>query len=420
VAEIEKNSGIQIDLVLVNGDFEAMRNESDLNSLACPPKYRHMGSFVEYYTKKRKAPYLTIIVGGNHESSNYLSELHYGGWLAENIYYLGKCGVVKVKNFRIGGISGIFKGPSYRKGYYENFPLDDSDMRSIYHVREYEILKFSLIEKPLDIMMTHDWPNNITDFGDVAKLLKFKPHFEEEINQGTLGSPPSQFLLEKLKPALWLSAHLHTYFEAHVTHPNTTKTTQFLALGKPTPKSVWYKPLSLIKNADGSVKIEQIKFDSKISGPDSVNEMKKEIEPIKILERKIPEIHLDIEWVSIIRATDELMSLKIHADYYTFLQGFKNYVKYCPFKGKPMQCEVNYKELSEMAKKEEEAFLKYTKNENIKVPDYDVKKSDKEYNPQTNQLLSIIGIKSKLYPDLKGDPIKYLKAEQEIDVLEFL
>jgi len=34
---------------------------------------------------------LTIFIGGNHEASNYLQELPYGGWVAHNIYYLGEC-----------------------------------------------------------------------------------------------------------------------------------------------------------------------------------------------------------------------------------------------------------------------------------------------------------------------------------------
>jgi len=33
---------------------------------------------------------LTIFIGGNHEASNYLQELPYGGWVAPNIYYLGE------------------------------------------------------------------------------------------------------------------------------------------------------------------------------------------------------------------------------------------------------------------------------------------------------------------------------------------
>jgi len=43
-----------------------------------------------YYSGEKKAPVLTVFIGGNHEASNYLQELPYGGWVAPNIYYLGE------------------------------------------------------------------------------------------------------------------------------------------------------------------------------------------------------------------------------------------------------------------------------------------------------------------------------------------
>ena len=46
----------------------------------------------QYYSGEKKAPVLTIFIGGNHEASNYLQELPYGGWVAPNIYYLGYAG----------------------------------------------------------------------------------------------------------------------------------------------------------------------------------------------------------------------------------------------------------------------------------------------------------------------------------------
>jgi len=53
-----------------------------------------------YYSGEKKAPVLTIFIGGNHEASNYLQELPYGGWVAPNIYYIGEylplCVVFKV------------------------------------------------------------------------------------------------------------------------------------------------------------------------------------------------------------------------------------------------------------------------------------------------------------------------------------
>ena len=58
-------------------------------------------------------PY-TLAVGGNHEASNHLWELHYGGWVAPNIYYLGAAGVVNFGGVRIAGLTGIFNPRHYR------------------------------------------------------------------------------------------------------------------------------------------------------------------------------------------------------------------------------------------------------------------------------------------------------------------
>ena len=68
-----------------------------------------------------------------------MRDLYYGGWVAENIYFLGYSGVVQVKKgdqcLRIGGISGIEKGYDYKKGYFEKPPYNKNELRSIYHIR---------------------------------------------------------------------------------------------------------------------------------------------------------------------------------------------------------------------------------------------------------------------------------------------
>jgi len=92
MAECENFVGRKVDLLLICGDFQAVRNEDDLECLACPPKYRQMNSFYKYYSGEKKAPVLTIVIGGNHEASNHMQELPFGGFLAPNIYYLGYAG----------------------------------------------------------------------------------------------------------------------------------------------------------------------------------------------------------------------------------------------------------------------------------------------------------------------------------------
>lgn len=53
-----------------------MRYPPDLLSMACPPKYRALGQFHNYYAQRKVAPVLTIVIGGNHESSGYMWELY--------------------------------------------------------------------------------------------------------------------------------------------------------------------------------------------------------------------------------------------------------------------------------------------------------------------------------------------------------
>ena len=59
------------------------------------------------------------MIGGNHEASNHLRELYFGGWLAPKIYFLGYSGCVIVRKgdfeLTVGGISGIFTFPSFNR-----------------------------------------------------------------------------------------------------------------------------------------------------------------------------------------------------------------------------------------------------------------------------------------------------------------
>ncbi|KAG0093367.1 lariat debranching enzyme [Podila epicladia] len=176
----EQAHGYKVDLLLICGDFQSIRNEADLDTIACPRKYLQLGTFHKYYSGECKVPVPTVFVGGNHEVSNYLWELYHGGWVCPGIYFLGFGGVINVGGLRIGGMSGIYKPAHYETGHFEITPYNDNHKRSVYHVRRY----------------------------DVYKML--------QIRSNTLGSIAYEHVLASVRPAHWFSAHLHVRFTAVV------------------------------------------------------------------------------------------------------------------------------------------------------------------------------------------------------------
>lgn len=116
IQEREEEEGLKVDLLLICGDFESIRNYSDLECVAVPQKYRKLNSFHEYVMGTKVAPILTVFIGGNHEASNVLQSLYYGGYVAPNIYFLGFAGVINFRGIRIGGLSGIYNFRHYRQG----------------------------------------------------------------------------------------------------------------------------------------------------------------------------------------------------------------------------------------------------------------------------------------------------------------
>ncbi|KAF3350029.1 hypothetical protein VdG2_01844 [Verticillium dahliae VDG2] len=203
-----------VDVLIIGGDFQAVRNAADLTVMSVPAKYREMGDFWEYYAGARTAPYLTLFAGGNHEAASHLWELYYGGWAAPNIYYLGAANVLRLGPLRIAGMSGIWKGFDYRKAHHERLPFGADDVKSFYHVREVDVRKLLLIREQVDVGISHDWPRAIEKWGDEKALWRMKPDFEAESRDGTLGNVAAEYVLDRLRPPYWFSAHLHCKFSA--------------------------------------------------------------------------------------------------------------------------------------------------------------------------------------------------------------
>lgn len=239
IAAADTAAGRRTELVILCGDVQALRNPGDLASLAVPDKYKRMGDFQRYYAGATVAPYLTVLVGGNHEGSGYLDELALGGWVAPNMYFLGHAGAVHVAGLTVAGLSGIYKDRDYDAGRWERAPYTPASVRSAYHVRRFDVDRLALLASVAhvapDVLVTHDWPASITRYGDAARLFAVKPFFRPDAQNGELGNPHTDALGEILRPRYWFAAHLHTKFPARIEWPHA-------AAAKPRPSPA---PLTL-------------------------------------------------------------------------------------------------------------------------------------------------------------------------------
>ncbi|KAE8152900.1 lariat debranching enzyme, C-terminal domain-containing protein [Aspergillus avenaceus] len=221
-ASVEKAATLKgwdgVDLLIIGGDFQAVRNSNDMACMSVPQKFKELGDFHEYYSGQRTAPYLTVFIGGNHEAGNHLFELYYGGWVAPNIYYMGAANVLRCGPLRIAAMSGIWKGYDYRKSHFERLPYNKDDVQSIYHVRELDVRKLLQIRTQVDLGLSHDWPKQIENYGDYETLFNIKRGFRQDSQEGKLGNTAAKYVLDRLRPAYWFSAHLHVKFAACLQH----------------------------------------------------------------------------------------------------------------------------------------------------------------------------------------------------------
>jgi len=209
----EAQTGRKCDLLLCTGDFQAMRDQIDLETLSCPEKYRRMGDFWKYYVGMCEAPVLTVVIGGNHEAVGYMREMSLGGWLAPNILYLGEAGVVTIGSLRIAGLSGIYRHEDYSLPALQP-PLYGKKLKEGYAVKSYSVANLMQVSGSVDLFLTHDWPQHVAYKGDTDALLQRKPFLQRDL--GKMGNPYSQQIADRLQPKYWLASHMHVRWNAEI------------------------------------------------------------------------------------------------------------------------------------------------------------------------------------------------------------
>jgi lariat debranching enzyme len=283
LGEIQHRTSIEADFMICCGDFQAIRTAEELESLACPSVYRHLKDFHKYWRGDAIPRCLTLFVGGNHEAPGHLREMYFGGFASKDIFYLGASGVYRVNGVRIAGLSGIYKSHDLDKPIFEAPPYNENSKRSAYHVRRFEMNKLMQIQEPVDIVVSHDWPTGITDFGDTETLLRLKDktgQLRSEINSGQLGNPHTMAILKKLKPKFWFAGHMHIKYSALYEHEDGS-VTRFLALDKCIPRRPFLQLLSLDEDAEL-------------------------IQHSHVTPRSEPaQVCLDLEWLAILKKTND-------------------------------------------------------------------------------------------------------------------
>jgi len=135
-------------------------------------------------------------------------------------------------------------------------------MRSVYHVREFDVYRLGKIKKPIDIFISHDWPSGIALFGDTNDLIRKKQFLAKEIYDNSLGNPYGSELMRILQPKYWFAAHLHVKFAAVFKHDEeANKVTKFLALDKCLPKRHFLQVIDIKDNKMNEDDSFELKYD---------------------------------------------------------------------------------------------------------------------------------------------------------------
>lgn len=188
--EWERRNKKRIHAVLFPGDLDTIVREE------APDAIRSM--VADYYYGSKKAPYMTFFVAGNTDEWGVLRWFPGGGFIAQNMFFLGRSGYADFMGIRIAGLSGI-----YNKREYENsLPKEPNFLPwQCYRRNEVENLK---AWHP-DIVVLHEWVNP-----DSGKLCKEgDAHFRELCK---MKKTPLREVIETIQPKYVFMGHKHDLY----------------------------------------------------------------------------------------------------------------------------------------------------------------------------------------------------------------
>lgn len=196
-----------------------------------------------------KFPCLVVICGGNDEAGDLIAQLPFGGFIAPNIYYMGRAGIIDYKGMRISGYGGVFAISDFGRNVYERVPLvEEKDVKSSIHVRAfsglqlylYSVFEQDIFSKQPDFLMSHDWPRYMPPVFKNA-LSKVRQCLVERVDRE--GIPFGLKLIDGVQPKNVVCAHHHTKFEFQLSRDYGK--VNFTALNRPDYNECeWYEFIS--------------------------------------------------------------------------------------------------------------------------------------------------------------------------------
>lgn len=202
----EKKLGLSLEFVLQVGDFEPVRHEADLSSVAAPAKYLHMGDFPDVLSGQVTFPWPVHFIGGNHEPYAFLETLPLGGEVAHNCHYMGRAGFQNIGGVQVAGLTGIFSQLNHDKSRPQLANMPTASKKRWTYFNEGDVRRLEQSTKqPVDVLLLHDWPQGLVTAANIEALQRHNPR----IAINGVGNAVGSALIKTLLPQLVLCGHMH-------------------------------------------------------------------------------------------------------------------------------------------------------------------------------------------------------------------
>ena len=207
----EASTRNSLSFVVQVGDFEPIRYEDDLNSMAVPAKYRAIGDFPDFFNGRATFPWPVYFIGGNHEPYGLLDAIPEGGRVIHHCTYVGRAGVIEAGGLRIAGLSGIFLAEAFERRRPRLEDLGKTSKKEFTYFRKEDVDRVAGFDS-IDILVVHEWPDGVIAPEDADEFENIR----RSSRYDAVGNEYARLLMEVLEPRLVLCGHMHKRYHNRI------------------------------------------------------------------------------------------------------------------------------------------------------------------------------------------------------------